>query len=43
MKENTNEGMPKVYWITVVTILVFIALGAVLWWYDVYYLHEGHL
>ncbi|GMA51465.1 hypothetical protein GCM10025857_28220 [Alicyclobacillus contaminans] len=35
-----NQGLPKVYWITIITILVLVILGAVLWWYDVYTLHS---
>jgi hypothetical protein len=39
VKRNANEGLPKVSWIFISTILVLVVLGAILWWHDYYLLH----
>nr|WP_272908623.1 hypothetical protein [Alicyclobacillus tolerans] len=38
MKQNANEGISKVYWTIALTVLILMALGAVMWWYDGYIL-----
>lgn len=40
MQGRANRGMRSVVWITAVTIFVLLALGAVLWWYDAYWLQH---
>lgn len=39
-KADPNEGIRKVSWILVATLVVLIVLGAVFWWYDGYIIHE---
>lgn len=41
LRQDANQGLKTVYYITMVTIVVLIVLGAVLWWYDGYWLHKG--
>lgn len=41
VKTDANEGLSKVIWISVITLVVLAALGAVMWWYDEYLIHHG--
>lgn len=38
MMRDANRGMTRVIWIFVATIVFLVALGAVLWWFDGYWL-----
>lgn len=40
MQGRANRGMRSVVWITVATIFILLVLGALLWWYDGYWLHH---
>ncbi|WP_157076323.1 hypothetical protein [Alicyclobacillus kakegawensis] len=40
MKQDANKGLAKLYWVLGIIIVVFFALGAILWWYDDYIIHE---
>jgi len=34
VKDRANKGFRKVVWTTVVIMLFFLVLGAILWWLD---------
>ncbi|WP_155836084.1 hypothetical protein [Alicyclobacillus herbarius] len=40
MKQDANKGLAKLYWVLGIIVVLFFALGAVLWWYDDYIIHE---
>ncbi|MCL6633282.1 MAG: hypothetical protein K6T63_11705 [Alicyclobacillus herbarius] len=40
MKQDANKGLAKLYWVLGIIVVLFFALGAVLWWYDDYIIRE---